>query len=114
MATAPPVPTKPFRLISKGLEAKFGFFSRGFDVIAILKKQRQAIKTCECVLEAERADAVPAVFTKITMDFQVSGDSLDAGKVERAVALSAEKYCSASKMLEDAGVELTHRVTLTS
>jgi putative redox protein len=48
------------------------------------------------------------------MHFQVSGDNLDAGKVERAVALSAEKYCSASKMLEDAGVELTHRVTLTS
>ena len=47
-----------------------------FDVIAILKKQRQAIKTCECVLEAERADAVPAVFTKITMHFQVSGDNL--------------------------------------
>jgi putative redox protein len=45
------------------------------------------------------------------MDFRVSGSNLDQGKVERAVALSAEKYCSASKMLEDAGVELSHRVT---
>jgi putative redox protein len=80
-------------------------------VITILKKQRQDITSCECVLEAERADAVPAVFTKITMDFRVSGSNLDQGKVERAVALSAEKYCSASKMLEDAGVELSHRVT---
>jgi len=100
---------RPMELILMGLGS-----CASFDVIAILKKQRQAIKTCECVLEAERADAVPAVFTKITMHFQVSGDNLDAGKVERAVALSAEKYCSASKMLEDAGVELTHRVTLTS
>jgi len=83
-----------------------------FDVITILKKQRQNIASCECFLEAERADTVPSVFTKITMDFQVSGDNLDQGKVERAVALSAEKYCSASKMLEDAGVELSHRVTL--
>jgi putative redox protein len=66
------------------------------------------------VLEAKRADSVPAVFTKITMHFQVSGENLDAAKVERAVVLSAEKYCSASKMLEDAGVELTYRVTVTS
>ena len=100
---------RPMELILMGLGS-----CASFDVIAILKKQRQAIKTCECVLEAERADAVPAVFTKITMHFQVSGDKLDPGKVERAVALSAEKYCSASKMLEDAGVDLTHRVTLTS
>ena len=83
----------------------------GFDVITILRKQRQNITSCECFLEAERADTVPSVFTKITMDFQVSGDNLDLRKVERAVALSAEKYCSASKMLEDAGIELSHRVT---
>ena len=100
---------RPMELILMGLGS-----CASFDVIAILKKQRQAIKTCECVLEAERVDAVPAVFTKITMHFQVSGDNLDSGKVERAVALSAEKYCSASKMLEDAGVVLTHRVTFTS
>ena len=48
------------------------------------------------------------------MDFHVSGDNLDQGKVERAVTLSAEKYCSASRMLEDAGIELSHRVTLLS
>lgn len=99
---------RPMELILMGLGS-----CASFDVIAILKKQRQAIKTCECMVEAERTDAVPAVFTKITMHFQLSGDNLDPGKVERAVSLSAEKYCSASKMLEDAGVELTHRVTLT-
>ena len=82
-----------------------------FDVIAILKKQRQEVTSCECTLEAERADAVPSVFTKITINFQISGNNLDEGKVERAVALSAETYCSASKMLEEAGVALSHRVT---
>ena len=68
-------------------------------MITILKKQRQDVVSCDCILEAERADAVPAVFTKITMDFQVSGNNLDQTKVKRAVALSAEKYCSASIML---------------
>ena len=53
---------------------------------------------------------VPSVFTKITINFQISGNNLDENKVERAVALSAEKYCSVSKMLEEAGVALSHRV----
>ncbi len=97
---------RPMELILMGLGS-----CASFDVIAILQKQRQQIQSCECVVEAERADTVPAVFTKIMMDFRVSGENLDESKVERAVALSAEKYCSASKMLEDAGVELNHRVT---
>ena len=83
-----------------------------FDVITILKKQRQNVSSCDCILEAERSDKVPAVFTRITMNFQVSGSNLEIEKVERAVALSAKKYCSASKMLESAGVELNHHVTL--
>lgn len=100
---------RPMELILMGLGS-----CASFDVITILKKQRQKITWCECVVEAERADTVPAVFTKITMDFHLSGDNLDQGKVERAVTLSAEKYCSASKMLKDAGIELSHRVTLIS
>ena len=97
---------RPMELILMGLGS-----CASFDVIAILKKQRQEIASCECILEAERADFVPSVFTKITINFQISGNNLDENKVERAVALSAEKYCSVSKMLEEAGVALSHRVT---
>ena len=97
---------RPMELILMGLGS-----CASFDVIAILKKKRQEVAFCECTLEAERADSVPSVFTKITINFQISGNNLDENKVERAVALSAEKYCSVSKMLEEAGVALSHRVT---
>ncbi len=79
-----------------------------FDVISILKKSRQAIVDCRAELEAERADAVPAVFTAINIKFVVSGRKLKEKQVERAVSLSAEKYCSASIMMEAAGVKITH------
>ena len=98
---------RPMELILMGLGG-----CASFDVVTILKKQRQEILDCVCDLEANRADAVPAVFTKIIMYFRISGNNLDASKVARAVALSAEKYCSASRMLEDAGVELSHTVTI--
>lgn len=79
-----------------------------FDVVDILKKARQPVTDCVAELEAERADAVPAVFTRIRLHFVVSGRGLKARQVERAVQLSAEKYCSASKMLEAGGVEIQH------
>lgn len=79
-----------------------------FDVMSILKKSRQAVTDCECKVEAERADAVPAVFTKIHLHFVVSGQKLKENLVKRAVDLSAEKYCSASIMLAAGGVEITH------
>jgi putative redox protein len=79
-----------------------------FDVVSILKKGRQQISDCEAKLSAVRADAIPAVFETIHMHFIVKGRDLDAAKVERAIELSAEKYCSASIMLEKAGVVLTH------
>jgi len=82
-----------------------------FDVVLMLKKARQNVSDCEVVLEAERADAIPAVFTKIEMVFQVAGVGLSEKQVNRAVALSAEKYCSVSKMLEET-VEITHRVEI--
>ncbi len=78
------------------------------DVIGILQKARQDVIDCEVKLEADRADAVPAVFTKIRMHFVVTGRSLKESHVKRAVDLSAEKYCSASIMLGKAGVEITH------
>jgi putative redox protein len=79
-----------------------------FDVMSILQKSRQQVESCVAELEAERADAVPAVFTKIHLRFVVSGHKLKEAQVKRAVALSAEKYCSASIMLEKAGVEISH------
>ncbi|MGB2242728.1 MAG: OsmC family protein [Porticoccaceae bacterium] len=79
-----------------------------YDVIAMLKKGRQDIVDCKAEVEAERVDAVPAVFSKIHIKFIVSGNNLKENQVKRAVDLSAEKYCSASIMLGAAGVEMSH------
>ena len=79
-----------------------------FDVIDILRKSRQRVTDCVTQLAAERADAVPAVFTKVHVHFVVTGHDLKSSQVQRAVTLSSEKYCSASIMLERGGVEITH------
>ncbi len=78
-----------------------------FDVITILKKSRQEVSDCYVELEAERADSDPKVFTKIHMHFVVKGKDIKADVVERAIKLSAEKYCSASIMLGKTA-EITH------
>ncbi|WP_430418089.1 OsmC family protein [Methylibium petroleiphilum] len=70
-----------------------------YDVVLILKRGRHDIRGCEVKLNAERATADPKVFTKIHLQFVVRGRGLPAAAVERAVALSHEKYCSASAML---------------
>lgn len=79
-----------------------------FDVVSILKKSRQAVTNCVAQLEAERADEIPAVFTRIHIHFVVSGKDLKEAQVKRAVDLSAEKYCSASIMFGKAGVAVSH------
>jgi putative redox protein len=71
-----------------------------FDVVMILNKSRQKFVDCHVEIEAERAEEIPKVFTRIHAHFIVSGKNLDVAKVEKAVNLSAEKYCSASKMFE--------------
>ncbi|MEJ1342754.1 MAG: OsmC family protein [Candidatus Sedimenticola sp. (ex Thyasira tokunagai)] len=78
-----------------------------FDVVHILRKGRHQVSLCEVELEAERAETEPKVFTKIHVHFIVSGPGLTGKAVERAVKLSAEKYCSASLMLGEAA-EITH------
>lgn len=70
-----------------------------YDVVLILKRGRHEVRGCSVKLEAERADTDPKVFTRIHMHFTVSGKGLPAAAVERAIALSHEKYCSASVML---------------
>ena len=83
-----------------------------YDVMSMLKNSRQKVTDCRVELQAERADAVPAVFTRINMHFVVTGVGLKENQVKRAVELSAEKYCSASIMLGAAGVEMTHSYEL--
>ena len=78
-----------------------------FDVISILKKSRQAVSDCYVELNAERAEEDPKVFTKIHMHFVVKGRDIKPDVVERAIKLSAEKYCSASIMLGKMA-EITH------
>ncbi|MEO3711854.1 MULTISPECIES: OsmC family protein [Roseateles] len=70
-----------------------------YDVVLILKRGRHDVRGCQVQLKAERAATDPKVFTGIHMHFVVSGKALDRAAVERAVALSHEKYCSASIML---------------
>ena len=69
------------------------------DVITTLKKMRQNLTHCETKISAERADEHPKVFTDIHIHFIVQGKDLDSKKVDKAISLSAEKYCSASIML---------------
>lgn len=83
-----------------------------FDVMSILTKQRLQVRDCVADIEAERVDAVPSVFRKIHVHFTISGTNLKDAQVARAVKLSAEKYCSASIMLEQGGVEITHSYTV--
>jgi putative redox protein len=78
-----------------------------FDVVLILKKSRQEIRGCEVEIEAERASQEPKVFTRIHFHFILTGKELNPKQVERAINLSAEKYCSASVMLGKTA-ELTH------
>ena len=70
-----------------------------FDVVLILKRGRNDVRGCEVRLEAERAATDPKVFTRIRFVYTVTGRQLKRETVERAIHLSAEKYCSASIML---------------
>lgn len=100
------VGTRPMEMVLLGLGG-----CASFDVIQILNKSRQPVTDCVAEIEAERADTEPKVFTRIHVHFIVSGDGLDERKVQRAVQLSAEKYCSVSAMLQ-ATAEMTHDVEI--
>ena len=78
-----------------------------FDVVMILKKARQPIEDCIIELSAERAEEVPKVFTKIHVHYIVKGKGLSEKQVEKAIHLTAEKYCSVSIMLAQSA-EITH------
>ncbi|MEJ2794807.1 OsmC family protein [Iodobacter sp. LRB] len=78
-----------------------------YDVIHILKKGRADVRDCVVDVDAERADTEPKVFTKIHLHYTVTGKDLKTEQVERAIKLSAEKYCSASIMLAKSAI-ITH------
>lgn len=78
-----------------------------FDVLLILRRGRHDVAFCEVELEAERAETDPKVFTRIHAHFRVGGRGLSEKAVERAIRMSAEKYCSASIMIGKTA-EITH------
>lgn len=93
---------RPMELLLAGLGG-----CTAFDVVQILKKARQPVQDCRIEIEAERASEPPAVFTKIHLRYVVSGKGVSEAQVQKAVQLSAEKYCSASVMLGKTAV-ITH------
>jgi putative redox protein len=93
---------RPMEMILLGLGG-----CSAFDVVMILKRGRQNISDCTVELSAERAESDPKVFTKIHVHFVVEGKGLSEKHVEKAVSLSAEKYCSVSIMLSST-VDVTH------
>jgi putative redox protein len=70
-----------------------------YDVVLILKRGRHAVSGCQVKLQAERAEVDPKVFTKIHLHFTVTGKSVPEAAVARAIAMSHDKYCSATIML---------------
>ena len=93
----------PMELILLGLGG-----CASYDVVEILKKSRQEVHDVRCELTAQRAETIPAVYTAIHMHFAVTGKDIADKQVEKAIKLSAEKYCSASRMLVQGGVDITH------
>ncbi len=94
--------SRPMEMILMGLGG-----CSGIDVSLILQKSRQQVSDCRIEIEGQRADAVPAVFTDIHVHYTITGKQPDPKKVARAVALSMEKYCSVTRMLETS-VNITH------
>lgn len=94
---------RPMELILMGLGS-----CASYDVVSILQKSRQNVSDIRCEVSAERADTIPAVFTDIHLHFIITGTDIKESQVAKAIELSATKYCSASKMLADGGVNITH------
>ncbi len=99
---------RPMQLLLAGVGS-----CSAIDVISILKKQKQELKSIKITVEGDRdADAVPSLFTDINIHFTLGGD-LDPAKVERAIQLSMDKYCSVSKTLESTA-NITHSYEIVS
>ncbi len=99
---------RPMELMALGVGS-----CSSFDVVTILRKARQQVTDCVAEVTAERVDGTPAVFESIHLHFKVSGKDLSEKQVARAVELSADKYCSASIMLKNGGVKISHDFEIT-
>ena len=97
---------RPMEMVLVGLAG-----CTALDVISILRKARQTVSDCRIEIEAERADTVPRVFSRIHLQFRVFGNNLKASVVERAIKLSLEKYCSVTMMLNKTA-EISHAYEL--
>jgi len=97
---------RPMELMLLGLAG-----CTAFDVVLILKRGREPVADCVVEVEAERASTDPKVFTTIHLKYYLSGQGLSPEKVERAIQLSKDKYCSASIMLGQVA-EITHSWTV--
>jgi putative redox protein len=82
-----------------------------FDVVLILKRGRENITDCVVEVDGDRADTDPKVFTSVRMNYRITGRNLDRNKVERAVKLSEEKYCSASAMFSKTA-QMSHTIEI--
>jgi putative redox protein len=97
---------QPLQLFAIGLVG-----CTGMDVISILNKKRKEVTEFEVTAQIERAEEHPKVFTKIVIEYKVTGKDLDQKSVERAVELSETRYCPAQAMLEKA-VNISHRIII--
>lgn len=97
---------QPLQLFAIGLVG-----CTGMDVISILTKKRQEVTEFEVSAHIERAEEHPKVFTKIVIEYKVTGKDLDQQAVERAVELSETRYCPAQAMLEKAA-EISHKIII--
>jgi putative redox protein len=95
---------RPMELVLAGLGG-----CTAMDVISMLRKQRQDVVDCQIEVSAQRAETIPQVFTEITLTYRVTGRNLKEAAVARAARLSAEKYCSVSRMLAGS-VHITHTI----
>ncbi len=95
--------TRPMELMLMGMGG-----CAATDVVHILRKGRVSVQRCQVSVRATRADTDPQIFTHIHLMFRVAGERLTINKLARAVELSADKYCSASILMQRAGVEVSH------
>lgn len=96
---------RPMEMVLMGLAG-----CSAFDVVSILEKKKKTIANCEINVSAQRADAIPAVFEKIHLEFFISGQNISAKAAQQAVELSVDKYCSVAAMLKAGGVEITYEI----
>ena len=104
LADTPQVASSPMEVILMALGG-----CSSVDIVEIMRKQRQELTHLEVAIKAERVPDYPRVFTKADLEFTASGDGLTDKALERAVALSMDKYCSVAGILRKSGCEITYR-----